>query len=87
MPALTPPSLLAVGDKEHLFIISGDGNVVEPDDEIAAIGSGGGFALAAARAFKAESNLTAAEIVRKSLEVAADICIYTNRNITVLELE
>jgi ATP-dependent HslUV protease, peptidase subunit HslV len=80
-------ALLAVGDKDHLFIISGDGNVVEPDDEIAAIGSGGGFALAAARAFKAESNLSAAEIVRKSLEVAADICIYTNRNITVLELE
>jgi ATP-dependent HslUV protease subunit HslV len=80
-------ALLAVGDREHLFIISGDGNVVEPDDEIAAIGSGGGYALAAARAFKAESGLTAAEIVQKSLEVAADICIYTNRNITVLELD
>jgi ATP-dependent HslUV protease, peptidase subunit HslV len=80
-------ALLAVADRSHLFIISGDGNVVEPDDEIAAIGSGGGFALAAARAYKAESNLSAADIVRKSLEIAADICIYTNRNITVLELE
>ncbi len=80
-------ALLAVGDKHHLFIISGDGNVVEPDDAIAAIGSGGGYALAAARAFKAESTLTAAQIVQKSLEVAADICIYTNRNITVLELD
>ena len=80
-------ALLAVADKSHLFIISGDGNVVEPDDEVAAIGSGGGFALAAARAFKSDSTLTAAEIVQKSLEIAADICIYTNRNITVLELE
>ena len=80
-------AVLAVADRNHLFIISGDGNVVEPDDEVAAIGSGGGFALAAARAYKAESNLSAADIVRKSLEIAADICIYTNRNITVLELD
>ncbi|HEX6693581.1 MAG TPA: ATP-dependent protease subunit HslV [Longimicrobiales bacterium] len=80
-------ALLAVADRDHLFIISGDGNVVEPDDEIAAIGSGGGYALAAARAYKSESGLSAAEIVKRSLEVAADICIYTNRNITVLELE
>lgn len=80
-------ALLAVADRNHLFIISGDGNVVEPDDEIAAIGSGGGFALAAARAYKGESNLSSADIVRRSLEIAADICIYTNRNITVLELE
>jgi ATP-dependent HslUV protease subunit HslV len=78
---------LAVADRGHLFMISGDGNVVEPDDEIVAIGSGGGYALAAARAFKAESALGAAEIVRASLEIAADICIYTNRNISVLELE
>jgi ATP-dependent HslUV protease subunit HslV len=79
-------ALLAVADARHLFVISGDGNVVEPDDEIAAIGSGGGFALAAARALKANSDLTAVEIARRSLEIAADICIYTNRNITVLEL-
>jgi ATP-dependent HslUV protease subunit HslV len=78
---------LAVADRAHLFLISGDGNVIEPDDEIVAIGSGGGFALAAARAFKSNSPLNATEIVRASLEIAADICIYTNRNITVLELE
>ncbi len=80
-------ALLTVADKDHLFIISGDGNVIEPDDEIAAIGSGGSFALAAARALKEHSSLSAAEIVRRSLEIAGDICIYSNRNITVLELE
>ncbi|HEY8468848.1 MAG TPA: ATP-dependent protease subunit HslV, partial [Longimicrobiales bacterium] len=59
-------ALLAVADRSHLFLISGDGNVIEPDDEIVAIGSGGGFALAAARALKAHSDLSAAEIVRRS---------------------
>ncbi|HEX7117686.1 MAG TPA: ATP-dependent protease subunit HslV [Longimicrobiales bacterium] len=80
-------ALLTVADREHLFLISGDGNVIEPDDEIVAIGSGGSYALAAARALKAHSQLGAAEIVRRSLEIAGDICIYTNRNISVLELE
>jgi ATP-dependent HslUV protease subunit HslV len=80
-------ALLAVANRDHLFLISGDGNVIEPDDEIVAIGSGGGFALAAARALKAHTDQTAAEIVRRSLEIAGDICIYTNRHITVLELE
>jgi ATP-dependent HslUV protease, peptidase subunit HslV len=80
-------ALLAVADRGHLFVVSGDGNVIEPDDEIAAIGSGGGFALAAARALKSCSDLPAADIVRRSLEIAGDICIYTNRHITVLELE
>lgn len=80
-------ALLAVADASHLFMIGGDGNVVEPDDDIAAIGSGGPYALAAARAFTASSDLDAATIVRKSLEIAADICIYTNHNISVLELE
>jgi ATP-dependent HslUV protease subunit HslV len=80
-------ALLAVADRAHLFLISGDGNVIEPDDEIVAIGSGGGFALAAARALKAHSDLGAPEIVRRSLEIAADICIYSNQRITVLELE
>ena len=78
---------LVVADRAHLFMVTGDGNVIEPDEEIVAIGSGGGFALAAARAFKAGSQLSATEIVRGSLEIAADICIYTNRNISVLELE
>ncbi|MGH7468612.1 MAG: ATP-dependent protease subunit HslV [Longimicrobiales bacterium] len=78
---------LAVADRVHLFLISGDGNVIEPDDEVISIGSGSGYALAAARALKTHSSLTAPDIVRKSLEIAADICIYTNREITVLELD
>lgn len=80
-------ALLAVADKDHLFLISGDGNVIEPDDEVVAIGSGGSFALSAARALKRHADLSAPEIVREALEIAGDICIYTNRNITVLELE
>jgi ATP-dependent HslUV protease subunit HslV len=80
-------ALLAVADSQHLFVISGDGNVIEPDDDIAGVGSGSGYAIAAARALKAHSPLSAADIVRQSLEIAADICIYTNRNITVLELD
>ncbi|HSH45196.1 MAG TPA: ATP-dependent protease subunit HslV [Longimicrobiales bacterium] len=80
-------ALLAVADRQHLFLISGDGNVIEPDDEIVAIGSGGPFALAAARALKEHAGLSAPEIVRRSLEIAGDICIYTNLNITVLELD
>ena len=80
-------ALLAVADANRVFVISGDGNVIEPDDEIAAIGSGGGYALAAARAMKEHSDLSAAEIVHAALGIAADICIYTNHKITVLELE
>jgi len=80
-------AVLAVADTTHLFQVSGDGNVVEPDDEVIAIGSGGGYALAAARALKAHASLNARDIVRTSLEIAADICIYTNRNISILELE
>jgi ATP-dependent HslUV protease subunit HslV len=78
---------LAVADRAHMFLISGDGNVIEPDDEIVAIGSGSGYALAAARALKTYSNLNAADIVREALGIAADICIFTNREITVLELD
>lgn len=80
-------ALLAVADHEHLYLLSGNGDVIEPDDEIVAIGSGGSYALAAARALKQYSDLAAADIVRKGLEIAADICIYTNQRITVLELE
>jgi ATP-dependent HslUV protease subunit HslV len=79
-------ALLAVADRDRLFVISGDGNVIEPDDQVAAIGSGGSYALAAARALRENSALEAPDIVRKALEIAGDICIYTNRNITVLEL-
>jgi ATP-dependent HslUV protease, peptidase subunit HslV len=80
-------ALLAVADNRHLFVISGDGNVIEPDDEVVAIGSGGGYALAAARALKETSSMSAADIVRRSLQIAGDICIYTNQHTTVLELD
>lgn len=79
-------ALLAVLDKEHALIISGNGDVVEPDDGIVAIGSGGGYALAAARALKEHSKLDAKSIVRKSIEIAASICVYTNDQIEVEEL-
>jgi ATP-dependent HslUV protease, peptidase subunit HslV len=79
-------ALLAVVDKAHGFVLSGTGDVIEPDDGILAIGSGGPFALAAARAMKEHSTLTAPDIVRKALEIAGEICIYTNTKITVLEL-
>jgi ATP-dependent HslUV protease, peptidase subunit HslV len=80
-------ALLAVADRDHLFLVSGNGDVIEPDDEIVAVGSGSGYALAAARALKAHTELPAAEVVRRSLQIAGDICIYTNQSITVLELE
>ena len=79
-------ALLAVVDRQHSFVLSGTGDVIEPDDGILAIGSGGPFALAAARALKEHSSLAAPDIVRKALEIAGDICIYTNSKITVLEL-
>ncbi len=80
-------ALLVLADREHLFLVSGEGEIIEPDDDIVAIGSGGSYALAAARALRAHSDLSAPDIVRKALEIAGDICIYTNREITVLELE
>ena len=79
-------ALLVVADKEHGYVISGSGELIEPDDGILAIGSGGSFALAAARALLKGSKLSPAEIVRKGLEIAAEICVYTNTHITVLEL-
>ena len=80
-------ALLTVADREGLFIVGGDGNVLEPDDEVAAIGSGGPYALAAARALKEHTDLPAVDVARRSLEIAAGICVYTNDRITVLELE
>ncbi|MEZ4417434.1 MAG: ATP-dependent protease subunit HslV [Gemmatimonadota bacterium] len=80
-------ALLVVASASELFLIGGDGNVISPDDEVIAIGSGGPYALAAARALKEHTHLSAPEIVRAALEIAADICIYTNRQISVLELE
>jgi ATP-dependent HslUV protease, peptidase subunit HslV len=79
-------ALLAVADKEHGYVLSGTGELIEPDDGILAIGSGGGFALAAARALLASSGLSARDVVQRSLEIAAEICIYTNTHITIVEL-
>jgi ATP-dependent HslUV protease subunit HslV len=79
-------ALLLVADRDHLFLVSGEGEVIEPDDHALAIGSGGSYAMAAARALLEHSDLSAADIVRRSLEIAGEICIYTNQEITVLEL-
>jgi len=80
-------ALLLVADREHLFLVSGEGEVIEPDENVLAIGSGGSYAMAAARALMEHSELPAPEMVRRSLEIAGEICIYTNQEITVLELE
>jgi ATP-dependent HslUV protease, peptidase subunit HslV len=80
-------AMIVAVDRDHLLLVSGTGDVIQPTDGIAAIGSGGAYALAAARALTAHSALSAAEIVRTSLELAADICIYTNRNIEVEVVE
>lgn len=79
-------ALMIVADEQNILIISGGGEVIEPDDGIAAIGSGGMYALAAARALAQNTDLEAKDIVKKSLEIAAEICVYTNNNISVLEL-
>ncbi len=79
-------ALLCVADRQTSFIISGNGDVIEPEESVMAVGSGGPFALAAARALVANTPLPAREIVERSLGIAADICIYTNRNFVVDEL-
>lgn len=79
-------ALLIVIDDNHLLIISGNGEVIEPDDGVTAIGSGGPYALAAARALVQHSPLGAADIARSALEIASGICVYTNDHITVEEL-
>jgi ATP-dependent HslUV protease subunit HslV len=76
-------ALLVVADKNNIFLISGTGDIIEPDDNIIGIGSGGPYALAAARALIKYTNLSAEEIARESLEIASTICIYTNKNIVV----
>ncbi len=76
-------ALLIVADREEMFIISGTGDVIEPDDDIAAIGSGGPYALAAARALIGHTELGAEELAREAMKIAADICIYTNEQIRV----
>jgi ATP-dependent HslUV protease subunit HslV len=79
-------ALLCVADAQSSFIVSGNGDVIEPEQSIMAIGSGGPFALAAARALVANTELSAREVVERSLAIAADICIYTNRNLVIEEL-
>ena len=76
-------AMLLAADGEHILIISGTGDVIEPDDGVAAIGSGGSYALAAARALQQNTDLSAEEIARKAMEIAADICVYTNNHITL----
>ena len=80
-------ALLAIADSKASLIISGNGDVIEPENGLIAIGSGGPFAQSAARALLENTELDAREIVEKSLNIAADICIYTNRNLTVEELD
>jgi ATP-dependent HslUV protease subunit HslV len=79
-------ALLIVADRERLLIISGSGEVIEPDDEVAAVGSGGPYALAAARALVRHTQLGAREIAEEALRIAAGICVYTNDQITIEEL-
>ncbi|MBF8249216.1 MAG: hslV [Bacteroidetes bacterium] len=79
-------ALLAVLDKEHALVISGTGDVIEPDDGIVAVGSGGSYALAAARTLVKHTKLSAKDIVREALDTSADICIYTNKNFHIEEL-
>jgi ATP-dependent HslUV protease subunit HslV len=79
-------ALLLVGDPSALYVISGNGDVIEPELPLAAIGSGGPFAQSAARALFENTTLSAREVVEKSLNIAADTCIYTNRNLTIEEL-
>ena len=81
-------ALLAVASPRRLLLISGAGDVIEPDDDIVAIGSGGAYALAATRAFlQTGGNIAARDIVEKGLSIAADICIYTNDHRTILEID
>jgi ATP-dependent HslUV protease subunit HslV len=79
-------AMMIVADVERMFVLSGSGDVIEPDEDACAIGSGGGFALAAARALLAHSELPARAIAQAALEIAADICIYTNRALSFEEL-
>lgn len=80
-------AMLLVADKDKILLISGDGNVIEPENDVIAIGSGGNYALSAALAYLDGSDYTAKEIAEKSLAIAGNICIYTNNNVTVESLE
>ena len=79
-------ALLLIGDTQHVLVVSGNGDVIEPDDGIVAVGSGGNYALAAARALASHTEFSAAEIAEEALRLAAQICVYTNDNISVVTL-
>jgi ATP-dependent HslUV protease, peptidase subunit HslV len=79
-------AMMLVGSSEGLLLVSGNGDLIEPDDGVAAIGSGGSFALAAARALLQNTDLDAAEIAERALRIAAEICIYTNDRVTVVQI-
>lgn len=79
-------AMMLVADENTILLLSGNGEIIEPDENVAAIGSGGNFAMASAIALSRNTDLNAAEIAKKSMEIAADICVFTNHNITVLEL-
>ena len=79
--------MLLIADKKTILIVSGSGDVVEPDCDVTAIGSGGNYALSAARAYLDASDLSAKEIAERSLQIASDICIYTNKSIMVEEIK
>ena len=79
-------ALMIVGNAEYLLVVSGSGEVIEPDEGIAAIGSGGAYAAAAARALLRNTDMSPRQIVEQALNIAADICVYTNHHITVDEL-
>jgi ATP-dependent HslUV protease subunit HslV len=79
-------AMLIVADRKSTFLLSGTGDLIEPDDGIVAVGSGGPFAMAAARALSRHSQLSAREIAEEAMKIAADICIYTNPNLTIEEL-
>jgi ATP-dependent HslUV protease subunit HslV len=79
-------ALLIVADKQSCLVITGNGDVIEPEDDVIAIGSGGPYALSAAKALMQHTKLSALEIVEQSLKIAAEICIYTNQNFTIEKL-
>jgi ATP-dependent HslUV protease subunit HslV len=79
-------ALLVVADQDHSYLLSGSGELIEADDGVLAVGSGGNYALAAARALLPDPTLSAREVVQRAMDIAAEICVYTNRNLTILEL-
>jgi len=80
-------AMLVVADREHLFVVSGNGDLIEPDEGVVAIGSGGNYAYAAAKALLRHTEMNAAELAKEAMTIAAELCIYTNQHITVEALD